>query len=109
MTTLEQFNGPRKAATGQRREPEYWCLRCTVQRWRAGGATELGRHQAVHGGRESFPSFELIDTDGFVLDFEGCRLKIDRKPVRASIGVTGWVRSRAAVVGVVSDRMRGAE
>lgn len=95
---MNTLNGPRKSATGPQREPEYWCLHCDNPRWRAGGASELGRHQAVHGGAEVFPDVQWIDTDGFQLDWEGQRIKIDRQPVPATATVTGWVRSRALIV-----------
>ncbi|MGH8876944.1 MAG: hypothetical protein ACRD0P_06340 [Stackebrandtia sp.] len=103
-STASTFNGPRRSTFSTNREPVYWCLNCRIQRWRSGGATELGLHQAAHGGAVSFPTFELVDESGFILDFDGVRLRRDGKHVHASTTVTGWVRTRPHINRVASDR-----
>lgn len=105
----DAFSGSRTIPTGGKREPEYWCHRCkgVDRKWRAGGASELGRHQIIHRGIEAFPAFQLIDGEGYVLDFEGSRLRIDRKAVRASTAVTGWVRTRLLIMGPLAHDRDG--
>ncbi len=96
--TANSLNGPKRGGMGVMRQPEYWCLRCIVQRWRAGGGTELGAHQAQHGGAVQFPHFVVIDADRYVLDNQFKRVKEGREFVPAPTMVDGrfldgWVKS----------------
>lgn len=95
---MSGINGPR-ATSNPALRPQFLCLHCRPSKWRHGGASSLGRHLAVHGGAQEFPSYQLVDADENQLDFDVNPTIVDQRRVPASIDVDGWLRSRPLVLG----------